>query len=150
MANTYTQVYLHCILVVKFRQPHLKKSWRDEVYKYITGIVKKQGHLMFAINGVEDHLHMLIAMKPHEAISDLMRIVKTNSSKWINEQCFLHVPFRWQIGFACFSYSKNAVPKVVAYIENQESHHKKKTLKKELTDELKKFDVDYKEKYLFD
>jgi REP element-mobilizing transposase RayT len=98
MGNTYTQIHIHCIIVVKYRHAMLLKSWRSNVFKYITGIVQKQGHKMIAINGVEDHVHLLFGLRPVQSLSDLMRIVKGDSSEWINKQKLCDKFFRWQEG----------------------------------------------------
>ena len=150
MANTYSQMYVQVVIVVKFREALIQKTWKEELYKYITGIVTNKGQKMLRINGVENHIHMLLNVQPNIALSDLMRDVKANSTKWINDQGFCKHVFRWQEGFGAFTYSISQIDKVIKYIDNQEQHHKTKTFKSEYLSLLNNFEVDYKEEYLFD
>ena len=150
MANTYSQMYVQVVIVVKFREALIQKSWKEELYKYITGIVTNKGQKMLRINGVENHIHMLLNIQPNIALSDLMRDVKANSTKWINDQGFCKHSFRWQEGFGAFTYSISQIDNVINYIDNQEERHKTKTFKSEYLSLLKNFEVEYKEEYLFD
>lgn len=150
MAGTYTQIYIQVILVVKQRKKLIDKSWREELNKYISGIITGKNQKPFIVNGVSDHIHCLIGIKPTIVISDLVRDIKNNSAKFINEQGYLKERFQWQAGYSAFSYSKSSINFVYKYILNQEAHHEKKTLEKEYTDLLKEFDIDYDPKYLFD
>lgn len=149
MANTYTQIHIHFVFVVKYRQGLISTLWKNELYKYITGIVQNFGHKLIIINGMPDHVHMLVGLRPNQSISDLMKTVKQHSSKWINDQKLLKARFEWQEGYAAFSYSKSDLKNVIRYIENQEVHHQKKTFSQEYKDLLKKFEVAYDEKYVF-
>lgn len=149
MANTYTQIYIQFVFAVKFKAGIIHNSWKDELYKYITGIVQNQKHKMICINGVTDHIHVLIGMHPTQSISDLMQDIKGSSSKWINEKKFVKGKFVWQEGFGGFSYSKLQIKEVCYYIENQESHHKKESFKEEYLKFLEKFGIEYDEKYIF-
>lgn len=149
MANTYTQIHIHFIFVVKYRQGLIQDFWKSNLYKYITGIVQNFGHKLIIINGMPDHVHMLVGLRPNQSISDLMKTVKQHSSKWINDQKLVRGRFEWQEGYAAFSYSKSDLKNVIRYIENQEVHHQKKTFSQEYKDLLKKFEVDYDEKYVF-
>ncbi|MEO6301527.1 MAG: IS200/IS605 family transposase [Bacteroidia bacterium] len=149
MANTYSQIYIQFIFSVKYRDGVIHKSWKDELYKYITGIVKNNGHKMICINGMPDHIHILIGVKPSQSISELLKDIKANSSKWINEKRFVKGKFEWQEGYGAFSYSQSQLKDVIAYIENQEDHHKKKNFKEEYIDFLEKFEVTYEEKFIF-
>ena len=149
MANTYTQIHIQAIFAVQNRQALIQNEWKDELYKYITGIVQNHNHKMLQINGMPDHLHLFFGMRPTQSISDLMKIVKGDSSKWINEKGFLKTKFSWQAGFGAFSYAKSQVPKVIKYIQNQEEHHKRKTFIEEYVDFLKAFEIDYDERYIF-
>lgn len=149
MADRYTKLYIQIVFAVKYRKGLLDKTWREGVFKYITGIVQRQGHLLIAINGVEDHVHILVAMRPHQSLSDLVRDIKSCSSKWINERNFLSHPFQWQRGFGAFSYTPEAVPNVIRYINNQEAHHQKVYFDKEYKEMLEQYNIDYKEQYLF-
>lgn len=149
MANTYTQIYIHTIFAVKNRQSLIKYEWEEQLYKYITGIVTNQGHKLLAINGMPDHLHILIGMKPIQSLSDLMQDIKGDSSKWINKEGLTRVHFSWQEGYGAFSYAKSQLDNVVKYILNQKEHHKKKSFRDEYIGFLKAFDVEYDEKYIF-
>lgn len=150
MPDTYSQMYVQVVIVVKYRQALIQKPWKDELYKYITGIITNKGQKLLRINGVENHLHLLINIKPNIALSDLMRDIKANSSGWINDQKFCNHKFQWQEGFGAFTYSKSQLDNVIKYIDDQEEHHKKQSFKDEYISFLKKFDVDYKTEYLFD
>lgn len=149
MANTYTQIHIHFVFAVKYRKAVIGTNWKDELFRYISGIVKNNNHKLLAINGVSDHIHILIGIRPVQSISELMKSVKQNSSKWINENKFANSHFEWQEGYGAFSYSKSQLNAVINYIENQEQHHKKKTFKEEYINFLEKFEVDYDEKFIF-
>lgn len=149
MPNTYTQIHIQFVFVVKFRRALIEDSYKQELYQYITGIVQNYGHKMLAINGVSDHIHIFIGMRPTQSMSDLMQDVKGSSSKWINEKKFLKVKFEWQEGYGAFSYSKSHVQNVINYIHNQEKHHAKQTFRDEYLEFLKKFDIEYDERYVF-
>ncbi len=149
MANTYHQIHIQGIFAVKKRTGLIQRGWKDELYKYITGIVQKHDHKMLAINGMPDHLHIFFGMRPTQSLSDLMQDVKGSSSKWINEKKFIRERFEWQEGFGAFSYSKSQASKVIAYVQNQEAHHRKITFLDEYKTFLKKFEVEYDERYIF-
>jgi REP element-mobilizing transposase RayT len=150
MANTYTQIYIHIVFAVQGRQNLIKKENKEELYKYITGIVKNKGQKLIAINSMPDHAHVFIGMKPNMALSDLVRDIKNNSSNFINEKKWVKGRFNWQKGFGAFSYGHSQIDAVVKYILNQEKHHAKKTFKEEYVEMLQKFAVAYDEKYLFE
>jgi REP element-mobilizing transposase RayT len=149
MPNTYTQIHIHAVFAVKFRASRIKSIWKDELYKYITGIIQNQNHKLIAINGVADHIHILFGMRPVQSLSDLMQDIKSGSSKWINEKKFCNSKFEWQEGYGAFSYSKSQLKQVATYIENQEEHHRKQTFADEYKEFLDKFEVDYDERFLF-
>ncbi len=131
MPNTYTQIHIQCIMAVKFRQALIESSWKEQLHKYITGIAQNHGHKMIAINSMPDHLHLFIGFRPNQSLSDLMRLVKGESSEWINKQQFTPATFRWQEGYGAFSYSRSHVQTVTNYIMNQEEHHRKRTFLEE-------------------
>jgi putative transposase len=131
MANTYTQIHIQCVTAVKYRQSLINKEWKERLHMYITGIVQNQGHKMLAINSMPDHLHLFFGLRPNQSISDLMRVVKSESSEWINSQKFNQETFRWQEGYGAFSYSRSQMQTVCNYISNQEEHHKKKSFAEE-------------------
>jgi REP element-mobilizing transposase RayT len=149
MANTYTQIHIHGIFAVQNRISLIKESWRDELYKYITGILQNHGHKMLQIGGMSDHIHVLFGMRPVESLSGLMKAVKGESSEWINKQRLVRGHFSWQEGYGAFSYSKSQLNDVIKYIINQPEHHKKSDMVMEYIDFLKKFEVEYDEKYVF-
>jgi REP element-mobilizing transposase RayT len=150
MPNTYTQIHIQFVFAVKYRRAVIAKEWKAELYKYIAGIIANNGHKLLAINGVEDHIHILIGVRPNQSISDLMQDVKGSSSKWINDQGYLSSTFKWQGGYGAFSYSKSHISNVIGYIERQEEHHRKTSFREEYLDFLEKFEVDYDERYIFD
>jgi REP element-mobilizing transposase RayT len=137
------------VFSVSGRQNLIGSSWKDELYKYITGIIKAHKQKLIAMNGVGDHIHILIGLKPNIALSDLVRVIKANSSKFINEKKYVRGKFNWQEGFGAFSYSQSQISTIIKYIENQERHHKKNTFKEEYLELLKKYSVDFDNKYLF-
>ncbi len=149
MANTYTQLYFHIVFAVKGRQNHISKKWKDELYKYITGIVTNRNQKMMIINGMPDHIHILVGTKPNCNLSDLVRDIKANASKWINEKKFVNGKFEWQTGFGAFTIGQSQIPKILNYIKAQEEHHKKKSFKEEYIDFLNAYQIDYKNEYLF-
>ncbi len=149
MANTYTQIYIHIIFAVSGRQSLILKSRKEKLFKYITGIVRNRNQNLIAINGMPDHIHLLIGFKPNIALSDFVRDVKAGSSGFINEKKWLQGKFNWQEGFGAFSHSRSEIDRVVRYIQNQEEHHLKKTFREEYMEVLKDFQVEYDEKYLF-
>jgi putative transposase len=148
--STYTQIYIQIVFAVQGRENLIQTDWEERLYKYITGIVKKREQKMLAINGMPDHIHFFIGMKPSCVLSDLIREIKKSSNEFINDNKFTKFKFKWQEGYGAFSYSHSQLDDVIAYIMNQKEHHKKKTFKEEYIDFLKKFDVQFDEKYLFE
>jgi len=149
MSDTYTQIHIHCIFAVKYRQALITGDWKDRLLHYMTAIVQNHQHKMIAINSMPDHLHLLFGMRPTQSLSDLMRIVKGDSSEWINKQHFTPKAFRWQEGYGAFSYEKKKINVVAAYIANQELHHQRKTFQAEYREFLDNFGIEYDERYLF-
>ena len=131
MPNSFTQIHIPAIFAVKYRDAVILNSWKEDLHKYITGIVKNNGHKMLSINTMPDHLHMFFGLRPSQSLSDLMQQVKGDSSEWINKKKFTLGKFQWQEGYGGFSYAKSQVTVVSNYIENQERHHKKKTFLEE-------------------
>lgn len=150
MANTYSQIYIQVIFAVKGRQNLISENWRIELHKYISGIIENKGQKSIIVNGVADHIHCFIGLKPTMAISDLVRDIKNNSSKFINDKKILKGKFHWQEGFGVFSYAHSQIESVYQYILKQEEHHKKKTFREEYLDFLTQFDIPYKDEYLFE
>ncbi|WP_089792803.1 IS200/IS605 family transposase [Chryseobacterium wanjuense] len=150
MANTYTQIYIQIVFAVKGRQNLISKENREELHKFIAGIVSNRNQKLFAVFAMPDHVHILVSMSPTGSISDLVRDIKAGSSKFINEKGWTKGKFSWQEGYGAFSYSKSSVDSVVKYILNQEEHHKKKTFQEEYLDFMEKFEIEYDPKYLFE
>ena len=149
MANTYTQIHIQTVFTVQNRDCVIKKTWKDELYKYITGIIQNHGHKVLAINGMPDHIHIFFGMRPNQSLSDLMQDIKGDSSKWVNQKKLVQARFSWQEGYGAFSYSKSHVDSVIEYIKNQEIHHRRKTFIEEYLEFLEKFDVDFDDRYIF-
>lgn len=149
MSNTYTQIHIQCVMAVKYRQALIQPEWKDQLQKYITGIVQNHGHKVIAIGNMPDHLHLFFGFRPNQSLSDLMRIVKSESSEWINLQRFTPAVFRWQEGYGAFSYSRSHVQRVTNYVMNQEEHHKKNTFLEEYRQLLEQFEIEYDERYIF-
>jgi len=150
MPDTFAKIYIQYVFAVKGRQNLIKPSFQDELYKYIAGIVEGKDQKSLAVNGMPDHIHVLAGLKPAMRISDLIRDVKNNSTNFINEKGILKQKFSWQDGYGVFSYSESNFGNVIDYIKSQKEHHKKKTFRQEYLAFLKKFNIPYEEKYLFD
>ncbi|AXJ00610.1 REP element-mobilizing transposase RayT [Cyclonatronum proteinivorum] len=150
MPGTYSQIYLQYVFAVKGRENLLLKPWREDVFKYISGIITAKQQKSIIVNGVSDHVHVFAGIKPSMGISDLIRDIKNNSSNFINDQKFTGRKFSWQEGYGVFSYSQSQIKNVYEYIARQEEHHRKRTFREEYIGLLKKFEVEYNEKYLFD
>jgi len=149
MANTYSQIHIQCVIAVKYRASQIHPDWKEELHKYITGIMQNYGHKMLAINAMPDHLHLFFGFRPNQSLADLMRIVKSESTKWINDKQFTNAVFNWQEGYGAFSYSRSHVEKVIEYVLNQEDHHRHKTFLEEYEQFLKQFNIEYDPKYIF-
>ena len=150
MANTYTQLYFHVVFAVKGRANLISPKWKVELYKYITGIITNKNQKLITINGMPDHVHIMIGMKPDNNLSDLIRDIKANSSKFINEKKWVLGKFEWQQGFGAFTLGHSQIDSVIKYISNQEEHHKIKSFKEEYMEFLKLYEIDFKAEYIFD
>lgn len=150
MADTYTQIYIQVVFAVKNRNALIRPSWEEQLFKYITGIIQNKQQKMLAINGMPDHIHFFIGMKPTCCLSDLVREVKKSSHDFIKEKGFTKFQFNWQEGYGAFSYSHSQLDNVIAYIGNQKQHHAKKSFKEEYVELLKKFNIEFNNAYLFD
>jgi putative transposase len=150
MPNTYTKLYIQFVFAVKYRESLIEKTWKNELYKYITGIVQNNKSKMLCVNGMEDHIHIFIGYKPSVPIPDLVKDIKVASSLWIKEKKLAKGKFNWQEGYGAFSYRLRDVDEICKYIQNQEIHHKKKNFRDEYTVLLRDFAVDYDDKYLFE
>jgi REP element-mobilizing transposase RayT len=150
MPGTFSQVYIQVVFAVKGRDNLIGKQWKDDLHKYIAGIIKGKEQKPIIVNGMPDHIHAFIGLRPSMAISDLVRDIKNNSSNFINGKKWVNGKFSWQEGYGAFSYSHSQIETVYNYILNQEQHHRKKTFREEYIAFLKKFDVPYEERFLFD
>jgi len=149
-SGTYSKIYIQLVFAVKGRKSLISSEWEEEVYKYITGIITRQGQKLIIMNGVSDHVHIFIGIKPSCRLSDLVREMKKSSSAFIKEKKFTPFKFEWQEGYGAFSYSHSAIDQVCKYIENQKGHHKKITFKEEYISLLQKFSIDFDQKYVFE
>jgi putative transposase len=150
MANTYAQLYIHIVFAVRNREALIKEEYREHLQKFITGIVTNRKSKVIAIYCMPNHTHLLIGLNPSGSLSDLVRDVKSGSTVFIKEQGWYKTKFYWQEGYGCFSYSRSQIPTVANYIQNQANHHHKRSFREEYIDFLKKYEVDYDEKYLFE
>ena len=149
MANTYNQLYVHFVFAVQNRMCLIHNKWQNDLYKYINGIIEQQGHKLYVINGMPDHIHILISMSPKQAPSDLMYHIKRSSSLWINNNKLSIGKFSWQEGFGAFSLGKSQLRDKIMYIENQQEHHSKRSFQEEYLQFLQENDIDFDEKYIF-
>ena len=149
MANTYHQIYLQTIFAVKYREAVIEKDWQSQLFAVIGNLINEANCKTLIVNGVEDHVHCFLGLKPVVSVSDLMKTVKAKSSKYINDHSLTPKRFEWQEGYGVFSYSQSQVERVYRYVLNQAGHHKKQSFKDEYLELLKKFKVDYNEQYIF-
>jgi len=150
MANTYTQIYLHLVFSPMGHENVIPAKHKEELQKYTTGIIQNRKHKLLAINYMSDHVHIFIGYQPSQALPDLLRDIKANTSKFINENKWLPGRFQWQEGYGAFSYGHSQINDVIQYINTQEEHHKKASFKDEYLRLLEKFEVDYDPKYMFE
>lgn len=150
MATTFTNLLYHIIFSTKERVPMIREDIRERLYEYMGGIIRGEGGVLLEIGGVPDHVHLLAKLKADKAVSDMLRLIKSNSSKWVNEERLITGHFGWQTGYAAFSVSESQVTRVRKYLQSQESHHVKVTFKEELIALLKKNRIEYDERYIFD
>ncbi len=150
MPGTFSQIYVQIVFAVFGRENLIGKAWRDELHQYISGIITGKGQKAIIVNGVQDHIHAFVGLKPSMCISDLARDIKNNSANFINKKRFVLGKFSWQEGYGAFSYSRSQVDRVFEYIKNQEEHHRKSTFQEEYKAFLEKFKVEYQDKHLFE
>ena len=150
MANTFSQIYIQTVFAVENRQSLITPDFKEDLYKYITGIVRNQGQKLIAINGMPDHVHTLIGLKPAMALADLVREIKADSTNYINDQKFVRGRFNWQEGYGAFSYGHSQLDTIIRYIQKQEMHHHKRSFKSEYLSLLRKFDIAFDDKYVFE
>ena len=150
MANTYTQIYIHLVFSPKNREALIRKSWKDELEMYVTGIVQNNNHKLLAVGAMHDHIHIFIGYNVNQRIPDLVENIKTSTNEWIKDKKLSKFKFEWQKGYGAFSHSRSQLDTVIKYILNQEEHHKKKPFKEEYLEILRKNEIDFKEEYVFD
>ena len=149
MANTFSQIYIQTVFAVSGRMSLITNNYKEELYKYITGIVRNKGQKLLQINGMSDHVHILIGLRPAMAIADLVRDIKSDSSDWINRRKPAPGKFAWQEGYGAFSYGHSQLDTIIRYIQNQDRHHKRRSFREEYLTLLKKFEIEFKEEYVF-
>jgi len=150
MANTFSQIYIQTVFAVSDRQSLIKPQFKEGLYKYITGLVTNQAEKLISINGMADHIHILIGLKPSMALADLVRDIKADSSTHVNKNKWVRGKFSWQEGYGAFSYGHSQLDTIIRYIQNQEKHHKRRSFKNEYLTLLRKFDIAFEDKYVFD
>ena len=150
MADIYTQLYIRIIFAVKGRESLIPKQHKEALHQYITRIITHKKQTVIQINSMPDHLDILVGITPDVAISDLVRDIKANSSKWINTKRWVVGRFEWQAGFGAFSYAHSQLDRVVDYIKNPEAHHSGRTFRAEYLEFLNRLDVPYNPEYVFD
>ena len=149
MPNTYTNLLFHIVYSTKYRKPLIQPSWQDELYGYMGGIIRAEKGILLVAGGIEDHVHLLAKLPPTIAVSDMLRLIKANSSKWANERS--DVPyFEWQAGYGAFSVSESNVPSVRKYIDSQEEHHRKQAFRDEYLALLRRHNIEFDERYVFE
>jgi len=149
MANTFSQIYIQAVFAVAGRESLIKSAFKEELYKYMTGIIRNQKQKLIAINGMPDHVHILIGLGPAMALADLVQQIKVGSTHFINKRKLVHGRFNWQEGYGAFSYGHSQLDRVIRYIQNQEKHHDRHSFKSEYMSLLRKFDIGFEEKYVF-
>jgi len=149
MSHTYSNLLSHVVFSTKDRRPLIDAELKPRLLGYLNGIVSESGGKVVSLNAMPDHLHMLWELPPTSSLSDSMRVLKTNSSRWVRETWGSQKPFAWQTGYGAFSVSRSQVPGVAKYIEGQESHHRRRTFQEEFVELLVKHGIDYDRKYVF-
>ena len=149
MANHYTQIYVQLVFAVADRNSLIKPEFEDKLYRYINGIISKRKHTVIAINGPGDHIHILLGLHPDQSISDLVRDIKSNSSRFVNDSKWVSGRFEWQRGYGAFSYSKSHIEQVKRYIKRQKEHHAKWSFESEMKHILDLLGIPYEDEYMF-
>jgi len=149
MPNTFTKLYVQIVFAVKYRKAVLEREWRSHLFARMGTIINEKGCKTIIINGVEDHVHVFLIIKPSTSISKIAQMIKSSSSKWINDNKLTKERFEWQTGFGAFTYAQSQTERVFNYIENQEEHHRKRKFLKEYLQLMQKFEIEYDEKYTF-
>ena len=150
MANTFSQIYIQTVFAVSGRLSLISPDFREELHKYISGIIRKKDQKLISINGMSDHIHILIGLRPAMALAELVRDIKSDSSEWVNRKKLARGKFGWQEGYGAFSYGHSQLDTIIRYIQNQEKHHRRRSFKNEYLTLLRKFEIEFKEKYVFE
>ncbi|MBK6285577.1 MAG: IS200/IS605 family transposase [Draconibacterium sp.] len=150
MANTYTQLNVHAVFSVKGRRNFISKKWSEELHKYIAGTLKETKNFSLAVGGYKDHVHIFFELNPSISVSDVLKNVKSKSSKWINIKNFVSGKFEWQAGYGAFTYSRSQRNAVIKYIMKQEEHHGKHSFKDEYLELLRRNEIKYEDAYIFE
>ncbi|HEY9004308.1 MAG TPA: IS200/IS605 family transposase [Mucilaginibacter sp.] len=150
MANTFSQIYLQFVFAVQHRQSLIPKQHKEELHKYITGLVQNRKAKMLAVNCMPDHIHLFVGFRPTVLISDFVKEIKVESNEFINDRGWIKGKFNWQEGYGVFSYSQSHIDVVVKYILNQEKHHQKRSFKQEYVELLERFQIPFEDRFLFD
>jgi putative transposase len=150
MANTYSQIYIQLVFSPLGRTNMIPVKHKEELHKYAAGIIQNRRHKLLAINCMRDHIHIFIGYNPTQNLPDLLRDIKANTSKFINEMRWIPGKFQWQRGYGEFSYSHSQIDFIIKYINNQEEHHRKVTFREEYINMLEQFDIEFNPEYLFE
>ena len=150
MANTFSQIYIQTVFAVSNRMSLIQPAFKEDLFKYITGMVKNQKQKLISINGMPDHVHILIGLRPSMALADLVREIKADSTNFINKNKLVHGRFSWQEGYGAFSYGHSQLDTIIRYIQNQEKHHQRRSFRAEYLTLLRKFDIAFDDKYVFE
>jgi REP element-mobilizing transposase RayT len=150
MPGTYTQLLFHIVFSTKHREPTITQDIAERLYPYMGGIVRAENGALLKVGGVEDHVHLYLRWRADAALSDLMRTVKSRSTKWVHQSFPQSAGFAWQVGYAAFTVSKSQEDAVKAYLDDQREHHNKEDFRSELLRLLQVHGVEYDERYIFD
>jgi REP element-mobilizing transposase RayT len=150
MANTFSQITIHTVFAVKHRERLLDASWQPTLFKYMAGILNQIGCKSLAVNGWYDHAHALFGLPPSKSVADVMEVLKSSSSKWVNEQGLCKGQFRWQAGYGAFSVSQSQRPVVIQYIMQQHEHHARRSFRQEYLELLNRHEIDWDSRYMFE
>ena len=150
MANTYSQIYIQAVFAVQGRQNLIRSDHKEELHKYITGIVTHQHQKLLAVHCMPDHAHVLIGLRPSMALADLVEEIKSHSARFISEKRWVPGRFHWQEGYGAFSYGHSQLTTIIRYIQNQERHHARRSFRAEYLEFLERFEVAHQPEYLFD
>ncbi len=150
MEKYFSTIYVELIFAVQSKDCLIAAHWKDELYKYMCGVVRAKNQKVYAIGGAADHVHMIVSIKPNIVVADLVRVIKANTSKWINEGKFTHKKFSWQKGYLAFSSCKYSIDKDIAAIQAQEDYHKKYTFQQEYLQKTRNLNLNPYQKQIFD